>query len=306
MTEILIDGDNLAGWLAKRGYLAHRRDDEGLMRLLRRWQRQALAKDRDHWVTLVLDPGPNRDHSSHRDQIWVTIPEDGGTADGLLLDMIEEDLVMGRSLSDAVVVTSDSNLREQLKALGVRVIDVPRFTRRLLRGLPPPSEKPVPGAPGFEDVERELLARAMRPRRRRRRVDAAALQDALGRLASADANERIEAARQLAALPDRRSAMALTEALRDPNARVRAEAARSLGRLGYRRLTRAALIQRLEDTDAGVRAAAATALGMLKDSWAIPTLRHLAETDGTAQVRRAAWEALRRISETLGPEAFFG
>ncbi len=307
MTEILIDGDNLAGWLAKGGYIRHRRDDEGMIRLIRRWQRDALAKDRDHWVTLVLDPRPGRDYSSHQDQIWVTTAQDGGTADGLLLDMIEEDLVMGRPLYDALVVTSDRDLSDQLKTLGVRVISVPRFARRLLRGLPMPSEKPPPGAPGFEDVERELLARAMRPRRRRRpRVDVAALRDAVRRLASPTANERIEAVRRLGAMPDRRSVMALMHALMDPNARVRAEAARGLGRLGYRRLARAALIQRLEDTDAGVRAAAATALGTLTDSWAIPALRHLAETDGTAQVRRAAWEALRRISEAQGPEAFFG
>ncbi len=303
MTEVLIDGDNLAGWLAQEGYIAHRRDDEGLLRLLRRWQRQALARHPDHWITLVLDPGPDRDYSSHQDQLWVTVVEDGGSADGRLLEMLEEDLVMGRPLYDALVVTSDRDLSEQLKALGVRVMSVPRFARHLLRGLPPPADKPIPGAEGFTDIEQQFLALAARPRPRRRPrpLDPATLASALEGLAAQAVEERIAAARRLGELPDRRAVLALLEALGDPSPRLRAEAARSLGRLGYRSLARASLLQRLEDPDPDVREAAATALGRLQDSWAIPALRALAETEHTAQVRRAAWEALRHIAEAQGP-----
>jgi hypothetical protein len=303
VTEILIDGDNLAGWLAQEEYIAHRRDDAGLLRLLRRWQRRVLTRGHDHWVTLVLDPGPNRDHSSHQDQIWVTIARNGGTADGCLLEMLEEDLVMGRPLRDALVVTSDHDLSEQLKAMGVRVTRVPDFARRLVRGLPPRAEKPAPGASGFEDVEQQLLARAARShlRRRPRPVDTAALMAALEGLTAASVESRIESVQTLGGLPDRRSAMALVEALNDPSPRVRAEAARGLGRLGYRTLARAPLLQRLEDPAPDVREAAATALGRLRDSWAIPALRNLAEMERTTQVRRAAWEALRHISDAQGP-----
>jgi len=303
VTEVLIDGDNLAGWLAQEAYIAHRRDDAGLLRLLRRWQRRMLARDHDHWITLVLDPGPNRDYSSHRDQIWVTIAQDGGTADGCLLEMLEEDLVMGRPLRDALVVTSDHDLSEQLKAMGIRVARVPDFARRLVRGLPPRAGKPAPGATGFEDVEQQLLIRAARPgpRWRWRPVDTAALMSALEGLATETVESRIEAVQKLGNLPDRRSVMTLVEVLNDPSPRVRAEAARSLGRLGYRSLARAALLRGLEDANPDVREAAATALGRLRDSWAIPALRHLAEMERTTQVRRAAWEALRHISDAQGP-----
>ncbi len=306
MTEILIDGDNLAGWLAQREYIAHRRDDEGLIRLLRRWQRQTLARGRDQWITLVLDPGPNRDHSSHQDQIWVTVVEDGGSADGRLLEMLEEDLVMGRPLRDTFVVTSDRELTDQLKALGVRVMHAAHFARRLLRGLPPRVDKPVPGAAGFEDIERQFLAMAARPRRRRppRPIDKETLMQAVEALTSTSTTDRVNAARQLGEMPDRRAVLALVRALEDANARVRAEAARSLGRLGYRSLARAPLLQRLDDPDPRVREAAATALGRLHETWAIPALRNLAENERVAGVRRAAWRALRHISDAQGPPGF--
>ncbi|MCD6289195.1 MAG: HEAT repeat domain-containing protein, partial [Anaerolineae bacterium] len=146
-----------------------------------------------------------------------------------------------------------------------------------------------------------------RPRRRRLRAEEIAqLRTAVERLSSEAVEDRLAAARQLSRLPDRRAALALIEALRDPSPRVRAEAARGLGPLGYRRLARAHPIQALEDTDPRVREAAAGALGQLGDSWAIPALRHLAEMESTARVRRAVWEALRRIGEAQGPEAFFG
>jgi hypothetical protein len=299
--EVLIDGDNLAGWLAQEEYIAHRRDDEGLMRLLLRWQRQALARNQDSWITLVLDPGPGRDHSSHRDQVWTTVVEGGGSADGRLLAMIEEDLVQGRSLREALVVTSDRELSDQLKALGVRVMGVPAFGRRLVKGLPPRSEKPQPGDAGFADIEEQMLALAARPRAPRRTDDQDALLHALAQLAGEAIEERIAAARRLGELPDRRAVMALLETLEDPSPRLRAEAAKSLGRLGYRSMARAALLSRLQDPDPDVRQAAALALGQLHDSWAIPALRHLATTERTAQVRRAAWIALRQIDEAQSP-----
>lgn len=309
--EVLIDGDNLAGWLAQEEYIAHRHDDEGLMRLLLRWQRQALARNQDSWITLVLDPGPGRDHSSHRDQVWTTVVEAGGSADGRLLAMIEEDLVLGRSLREALVVTSDRELSDQLKALGVRVIGVPAFGRRLVKGLPPRSEKPLPGDAAFADVEEQMLALAARPRALRRTDDRDALRQALAQLAAVSAavgmapttEDRIAAARRLGELPDRRAVMALLEALADPSPRLRAEAAKSLGRLGYRSMARAALLSRLQDPDPDVRQAAALALGQLRDSWAIPALRHLAVTERAAQVRRAAWTALRQIDEAQSPIA---
>ncbi len=301
--EVLIDGDNLAGWLAQEEYIAHRRDDEGLMRLLLRWQRQALARNQDSWITLVLDPGPGRDHSSHRDQVWTTVVEDGGSADGRLLAMIEEDLVLGRPLREALVVTSDRELSDQLKALGVRVIGVPAFGRRLVKGLPPRSEKPLPGDAGFADVEEQMLALAARPRAPRRTDDRDALRQALAQLAAEATEDRIAAARRLGELPDRRAVMALLEALEDPSPRLRTEAAKSLGRLGYRSMARAALLGRLQDPDPDVRQAAALALGQLRDSWAIPALRHLATTERAAQVRRAAWIALRQIDEAQSPIA---
>lgn len=303
--EVLIDGDNLAGWLAQEEYIAHRRDDEGLMRLLLRWQRQALARNQDSWITLVLDPGPGRDHSSHRDQVWTTVVEAGGSADGRLLAMIEEDLVLGRPLREALVVTSDRELSDQLKALGVRVIGVPAFGRRLVKGLPPRSEKPLPGDAAFADVKEQMLALAARPRAPRRTDDRDALRQALAQLAAVNVatatEDRIAAARRLGALPDRRAVMALLEALADPSPRLRAEAAKSLGRLGYRSMARAALLSRLQDPDPDVRQAAALALGQLRDSWAIPALRHLAVTERAAQVRRAAWTALRQIDEAQSP-----
>lgn len=305
--EVLIDGDNLAGWLAQEEYIAHRRDDEGLMRLLLRWQRQVLARHQDSWITLVLDPGPGRDHSSHRDQVWTTVVEDGGSADGRLLAMIEEDLVLGRPLREALVVTSDRELSDQLKALGVRVIGVPAFGRRLVKGLPPRSEKPQPGDAGFADIEEQMLALAARPRAPRRTDDRDALQQALAQLAAVNAatatEERIAAARRLGELPDRRAVMALLEVLGDPSPRLRTEAAKSLGRLGYRSMARAALLGRLQDPEPDVRQAAALALGQLRDSWAIPALRHLATTERAAQVRRAAWIALRQIDEAQSPIA---
>ena len=113
--------------------------------------------------------------------------------------------------------------------------------------------------------------------------------------------ERIAAARRLGELPDRRAVMALLETLEDPSPRLRAEAAKSLGRLGYRSMARAALLSRLQDPDPDVRQAAALALGQLHDSWAIPALRHLATTERAAQVRRAAWIALRQIDEAQSP-----
>lgn len=303
--EVLIDGDNLAGWLAQEEYIAHRRDDEGLMRLLLRWQRQALARNQDSWITLVLDPGPGRDHSSHRDQVWATVVEAGGSADGRLLAMIEEDLVRGRPLREALVVTSDRELSDQLKALGVRVIGVPAFGRRLVKGLPPRSEKPLPGDAAFADIEEQMLTMAARPRTPRRTDDQDALRQALAQLAAVNVatatEDRIAAARRLGELPDRRAVMALLEALADPSPRLRAEAAKSLGRLGYRSMARAALLSRLQDPDPDVRQAAALALGQLRDSWAIPALRHLATTEHAAQVRRAAWTALRQIDEAQSP-----
>ena len=301
MTEILIDGDNLAGWLAQAEYIAHRRDDAGVMRLLLRWQRHALAHNHDFWVTLVLDPGPGRDHSSHEDQIWTTVVENGGSADGRLLEMIEEDLVMRRPIGDALIVTSDRELSDQLKSLGVRVTGVPNFARRLVRDLPPRSDKPAPGAQGFADIEEQLLTLAARPRQRTRTTDFPALRGALVGLTAESVEGRVEAARRLGDLPDRRAVLALLEALADPSPRLRSEAAHSLGRLGYRILARAALLQHLQDLDPDVRIASAAALGQLCDSWAIPALRHMAETERTAQARRAAWEALGRIDDAQGP-----
>lgn len=308
MAEYLIDGDNLAGWLAQHGYLSHRHDDDGLMRLLSRWQRMMLARGRDQWITLVLDPAPHRDHSRHRDQIWVTVAPDGGTADGCLLQMIEDDVAAGRPLFDATAVTGDRDLAEQLKALGIRVRPTAQFARVLVRGTPPIAEKPAPGAPGFEDIEREFLVRAARRQiASRRRASTQEVMACVERLDASDANARAEAAERLGRLPDRRSVLALIQLLKqDESPRVRAQAARSLGRLGYKMLARAPLLQRLEDPDPSVRAATASALGDLGDSWAIPALQHLAATDAVKSVRQAAWRALRKIGEAQEPDAYFG
>ena len=81
---------------------------------------------------------------------------------------------------------------------------------------------------------------------------------ALALLRHHDAAQRAEGARQLGSvgLP---AAGSLASALGDPDPMVRAEVARSLGRIGSRD-SLAALAQCLRDPDAGVRLAATTAL----------------------------------------------
>jgi HEAT repeat protein len=85
----------------------------------------------------------------------------------------------------------------------------------------------------------------------------------------------------------------LTAALRDPDARLRAEAARSLGTLGDPRAVPDLVETLRKDTDPDARMSAAHALGLVGDDRVVdPLLEKLADRDENPRVRGAVAEAL--------------
>src|SRR5262245_11457695 len=93
----------------------------------------------------------------------------------------------------------------------------------------------------------------------------AATQQLVAALGSSDAALRWRAARALGTGGNAAAAAALTKAVADPNAMVRAQAIFALGRLGAAdRPTVEAIVARLTDADAGVRRACVRALQMIR------------------------------------------
>jgi HEAT repeat protein len=88
----------------------------------------------------------------------------------------------------------------------------------------------------------------------------------------------------------------LIKKLQDKHPRVRAEAARELGKLKDSHAV-SPLINSLKDSDAYVRAMAAEALGEIKDASAVPSLIATLQRDQYIYVRQEAAKALGKIKD---------
>jgi len=116
-------------------------------------------------------------------------------------------------------------------------------------------------------------------------------------VAATDERERAAAVELVGLIGGAVDARPLVEALRDPSAVVRAQAALALGRLAAEEAA-ARLRDLLDDRIPFVRAAAAEALGAVGDEVAAPRLRELAVAD-LFEPARAAAHALARIRPQL-------
>ena len=106
-----------------------------------------------------------------------------------------------------------------------------------------------------------------------------------------DARLRAAAVRSIAVLGGPDAASEILAVLRDPRVEVRMAASSALGRLADRRAV-TPLIERLSDRHAQVRRLAAESLGYLADPAAIAPLRQRAAGDDSRAVRKAAGFAL--------------
>lgn len=120
-------------------------------------------------------------------------------------------------------------------------------------------------------------------------------------LCSGQYQHRVTAANMLGQLADPEALPALTAALKDQEAIVRAAAASALGRLKQLEAVEA-LMQSLGDGDAHVRSAVAGALGAINDPQSVNPLIALLK-DKDWEVRVAALESLGRVLDprALGP-----
>jgi HEAT repeat protein len=100
-----------------------------------------------------------------------------------------------------------------------------------------------------------------------------------------------------------RMVAALTTALRDADAEVRASAAQALGSLGDPRAVEALLQALRSDADAGVRKMAAWALGEIESPAAVGGLSQALRSDDSAEVRATAAWALGEIESAEAVEA---
>ncbi len=82
--------------------------------------------------------------------------------------------------------------------------------------------------------------------------------------------------------------------LKDPDPLVRAQAARSLGQLGYREAV-VYLVEGLKDTHAVVRWDACTALGAMREPASLDAVVPLLRSDESTNVKRAAAQTLAKI-----------
>src|SRR5262249_30345783 len=119
---------------------------------------------------------------------------------------------------------------------------------------------------------------------------------ALPALATVAASDRDEGGRRMAERG--RRSIASIEALEDPRAEVRLQAAWTLGRCGWAAARAVpALVETLKDEDLHVRVEAATSLGLIGSDAraALPALREVERADGEESVRDAAAGALKAI-----------
>jgi HEAT repeat protein len=124
---------------------------------------------------------------------------------------------------------------------------------------------------------------------------------ATARTASAGAGVRFFAVRDLGAFARADVVATLGDLLVDPDGRLRAQAARSLGRMGpAARPAVPALRHALFDGDGAVRVASARALGDAGDRSAVPDLVKAAETTGWDTLHAWVTDSLVRLD---APEA---
>jgi len=112
--------------------------------------------------------------------------------------------------------------------------------------------------------------------------------------------DRAKACWLLSRLGDARALPELLRALRDPDSRLRVEAAFSLGTLGNRRAVRALIGTLKDDLDANIRMAAAHSLGELDDKRSSDALlEKLGDSNEDPRVRGQAAEALGRTARAI-------
>ena len=115
------------------------------------------------------------------------------------------------------------------------------------------------------------------------KIGAPALDALIAALQDPDRDVRQFAAKALGQIGDPRGIAGLVIALHDTQMDVRSQAAFALSRIGAPAVD--ALITALQDPDANVRANAARILGQISDARALPALERVAQSDrGTARV----------------------
>lgn len=109
-------------------------------------------------------------------------------------------------------------------------------------------------------------------------------------------HRRVDAARELGKLGDKRAFDHLVIALGDPDHNVRDNAAFALGELGIEEAV-PHLVELLRDEDEWVRKGAVKALGMIGSKKAVKYLAVILERDPAFIVRRAAVRSLGQIAD---------
>ena len=199
-------------------------------------------------------------------------------------------------LADPLAPLSD--LSFQVVALrALTELDAPRALPVLLKGtrpreIPRGSAMALKLAEGFYRQRRIALYGLGYTGSR----EAAAVLAGPAGLGDPDFRLRAVAARSLGVLGFAGAGEKLQRSLADPAAEVRWTAAAVLGRLGNEKAVEP-LRQRLADTNAEVRKQAALSLGYLGDVRAVETLRRVARHDEIAAVREAAAHSVRLLSE---------
>jgi HEAT repeat protein len=194
---------------------------------------------------------------------------------------------VGSLLADLGPVLADLRVQDAtVRALGE--LDAAHGLEALLqaaqpRSLPRDAAAALSLAEGVFEVRRTALVGLGYSRSRR----AADFLAGPGGLRDPDFRLRATAARSLGVLGFPDAARRLTPALGDPAAEVRWTAASVLGRLGRREVVEP-LLRRLADPNAEVRRQAALGLGHLGDRRALVALRALAREDPSEIVREAA------------------